>query len=52
MQSYDGFGLIPNFYFIFSSKAMDKKPNYGQIEEIPPISVHVKITLPFVKPKS
>jgi hypothetical protein len=24
------FGLIPNFFSLFLSKAMDKKPDYGQ----------------------
>ena len=30
MQSYGGFWLIPNYFFFFSSKAMDKKPDFGQ----------------------
>jgi hypothetical protein len=30
MQSYDGFWLIPNYFALFSSKAMDKKPDFGQ----------------------
>jgi hypothetical protein len=33
------FGLIPNNFFLFFQKAMDKEPFFGQIEEIPPISV-------------
>ena len=32
------FSLIPNFFALFLSKAMDKEPIYGQIEEIPPNS--------------
>ena len=30
MQSYDGFWLIPNFFFHFFSKALDKEPGFGQ----------------------
>ena len=28
------FWLIPNFFFHFSSKALDKDPGFGQNEEI------------------
>ena len=48
MQSYDVFCLIPNFFSLFLSKAMDKEPFYGQTQEIPPISVH---TTEFWTPK-
>jgi hypothetical protein len=30
MQSYDGFAPIPNFFFLFFSKAMDKELGFGQ----------------------
>ena len=36
MQSYDGFRLIPNFFFHFSSKALDKRPDFGQIPKSGP----------------
>jgi hypothetical protein len=39
MQSYGGFWLIPNYFALFSSKAMDKKPDFGQNEEIASNSV-------------
>ena len=39
MQSYDGFWLIPNFFFHFSSKALDKAPGFGQIAETMSIPV-------------
>jgi hypothetical protein len=40
VQSYDGFCFIPNFFSLFSSRALDKDCFFGQIAEIPPISVH------------
>ena len=39
MQSYDGFWLIPNFFFHFFSKALDKDPGFGQIAEMMSIPV-------------
>ena len=30
MQSYDGFAPIPNFFFLFFSKAIDKELGFGQ----------------------
>jgi len=41
MQSYDGFRLIPNFFFHFSSKALDKEPGFGQNEEMMSIPVQI-----------
>ena len=38
------FGLIPNFFSLFLSKAMDKEPLYGQIGEIGLIPVHKRVS--------
>ena len=43
MQSYDGFWLIPNFFFHFFSKAMDKEPGFGQIAEMMSIPVQRRV---------
>jgi hypothetical protein len=39
VQSYDAIPLIPNFFSLFSSRALDKESYCGQIAEILPILV-------------